>query len=403
MASLVSKGKNKWELRINAGYDKNGKQIRFTKTVYCETKKQAKHLLAEFEIEKGGKTLIDHNIKFKDFVEYWLIRHCKNLSVTTVARHKQLLNSRLLPAFGEMRLNRINARDITRFMRWVASDGIRLDNKTSRTTLSYSTITKHMKLLKLIFSRAYNWGYISHNPFEDIPKDELTVKNDTKHHPIWSQEELATFIKILEGEPGTYYNMKYKCMFYISLTCGTRKGELLGLTWDCVDMDEMSLTINKAVKYVNEKVLGIGAPKTSASNRILYFDEYVKQLLIDYKKLQDKWLETHKAKNTGNYVFFARNLTSDRETMVIDGNSFYLWLKRKIKKHNLSHIGVHSLRAMAATYALIAGTPLNMVQAMLGHTSINTTSIYIHDIADSRKEYAPLIAAQFAAMRKPTT
>ena len=89
--------------------------------------------------------------------------------------------------------------------------------------------------------------------------------------------------------------------------------------------------------------------------------------------------------------------------MVIDGNSFYLWLKRKIKKHNLSHIGVHSLRAMAATYALIAGTPLNMVQAMLGHTSINTTSIYIHDIADSRKEYAPLIAAQFEAMRKPNT
>lgn len=53
MASLVSKGKNKWELRINAGYDQNGKQIRFTKTVYCETKKQAKHLLAEFEIENG--------------------------------------------------------------------------------------------------------------------------------------------------------------------------------------------------------------------------------------------------------------------------------------------------------------------------------------------------------------
>lgn len=95
MASLVSKGKNKWELRISAGYDKDGKQIRFTKTVYCETKKQAKHLLAEFEIEKGGKRLIDHNIKFKDFVEYWLIRHCKKLSVTTVARHKQLLNSRL--------------------------------------------------------------------------------------------------------------------------------------------------------------------------------------------------------------------------------------------------------------------------------------------------------------------
>ncbi len=400
MASLISKGNKKWELRISAGYDKNGKQIRFTKTVYCETKKQAKHLLAEFEIEKGGKPVIDHDMKFKDFADYWLARHCKNLSVTTVARHKQILESRLVPAFGEMRLGRITASDIIRFMNWVSSDGIRLDNKTTKSGLSYSTVTKHLKLLKLIFSRAYNWGYISRNPCEDIPKDVLTITKDTKHYPIWSQEELGAFINILEKEPVTYQNLRYKLMFYISLTCGTRKGELMALTWDCIDMDNLSITINKAVKYVNEKAKGIGTPKTSASNRTLYFDGYIKDLLLKYKELQELWLKQHNAKNSGNLVFFARILTNDRETMLIDGNCFYLWLKRKIMKHGLRRIGVHSLRAMAATYALMAGTPLNMVQAMLGHTSINTTAIYIHDIADSRKEYTPLIAAQFEAMRK---
>ena len=403
MATLTNKGNNRWELRVSAGYDKNGKQIRFTKVVYCESKKQAKHLLAEFEIEKGGKTLIDHNIKFKDFVEYWLVRHCKDLSVTTLARYKQLLESRILPAFGEMRLSKITSQDIVRFMKIVASTGVRLDNKTSRETLSYSTISKHLKLLKLIFNRAYIWGYLSRNPCEDIPKDLISIKNDSKHYPIWSQDELAKFIKLLEEEPETYLTTKYKVMFYISLTCGTRKGELLGLTWDCVDLENKSFSINKAVKYVNEKAKSLGTPKTKASNRILFFDDYIKELLVKYKDFQDKWIKKHNAKNSTNLVFFAGRLNDNNETMLIDGNCFYLWLKRKIRKHGFSHIGVHSLRAMAATYALIAGTPLNMVQAMLGHTSINTTSIYIHDIADSRKEYAPLIAAQFEAMRKSET
>jgi hypothetical protein len=208
MATLVNKGNNRWELRVSTGYDKNGKQVRFTKTVYCETKREVKHLLAEFEIEKGGKTPIDHNIKFKEFVDYWLLRHCRNLSVTTVARHKQLLSSRLLPAFGAMRLSKITTQDIVRFMRLVSSEGIRLDNKTSRPGLSYSTVSKHLKLLKLIFSRAYNWRYISKNPCEDLPNDLVSIKNDSKHHPIWTQEELSKFIKLLEEEPDTYFAIK---------------------------------------------------------------------------------------------------------------------------------------------------------------------------------------------------
>ncbi len=98
-------------------------------------------------------------------------------------------------------------------------------------------------------------------------------------------------------------------------------------------------------------------------------------------------------------VFVSRNCTENREAVPVNGDSFYLWLKRMCKKHQMPRIAVHSLRAMAATYALISGMPLNMVQAMMGHTDISTTSIYLRDVQDERKSAVALLSNQFEALR----
>ena len=84
----------------------------------------------------------------------------------------------------------------------------------------------------------------------------------------------------------------------------------------------------------------------------------------------------------------------------MNGDSFYLWLKRMCKKHNMPRIAVHSLRAMAATNALISGMPLNLVQTMMGHANIATTSIYLRDVQDERKIASNLLAQHFENLRK---
>lgn len=55
---------------------------------------------------------------------------------------------------------------------------------------------------------------------------------------------------------------------------------------------------------------------------------------------------------------------------------------------------------MAATYALTSGMPLNMVQTMLGHTNISTTSIYLHDVYDQRKIESEKYTKALEEMRK---
>lgn len=204
---------------------------------------------------------------------------------------------------------------------------------------------------------------------------------------------------ILEELPVTLPNVKNKLMFYIALTTGARKGEFLGLTWDCVDLESCSLNINKAMKFVSGEKPALGTPKTKASIRTLYFDDYVKKLIQTYKELLDLWLQEEKISNPQNLVFVSRNCTENRDAVPVNGDSFYLWLKRMCKKHQMPRIAVHSLRAMAATYALISGMPLNMVQAMMGHTDISTTSIYLRDVQDERKSAVALLSNQFEALR----
>ena len=200
--------------------------------------------------------------------------------------------------------------------------------------------------------------------------------------------------------PANLANLKNKLMFYIAVTTGARKGEFLGLTWDRVDLENRSLYINKSLKFVNGMKPVLGKPKTEKSERTLYFDEYVRELFIEYKAAVDKWLKENKLTNPQNFVFVSRNWNEKREVLPVNGDSFYLWLKRMCKKHNMPRIAVHSLRAMAATNALISGMPLNLVQTMMGHANIATTSIYLRDVQDERKIASNLLAQHFEDLRK---
>lgn len=396
--SMVSKGNNKWELRVSNGYDEQHKQRRFTKTIYATTKKKASIELAAFVLEVTGKLNVDKPVTFKEFVDYWKQKHSCRVGTITMVNYEQMLNDRLLPAFGFKKMDKITDADILRFMQSLSSANMRLDSKNEK-KLSSVTIMKHFKLLNIIFNKACAWKYLAKNPCDAVSRD-LLIKAESTHYPIWDSETLRKAMKIIDDMPHNLSNQKNRLMFYIALTTGARKGEFLGLTWDRVDLERRELKITKSMKYVNGRKPFLGTPKTDASVRTLYFDDFLKQLFLDYKAQLDEWLTKNKITNPQNLVFVSRNADEQNEAVPINGDSFYLWLKRLCKKHNLPRIAVHSLRAMAATNALISGMSLNMVQAMLGHTNISTTSIYLRDVQDERKKVTNLLSKHFADLRK---
>ena len=87
--SLIKRKNNKWELRVSAGYDENGKQRRFVKTVFAKTKKEAETILAEYYLEVTGKLVTNKESTFEEFVRYWEQRYSKKLSIITMVNYKQ--------------------------------------------------------------------------------------------------------------------------------------------------------------------------------------------------------------------------------------------------------------------------------------------------------------------------
>lgn len=114
--SVIKKENNRWELRVSLGYDNNGKQRRKTKNIYAKSKKEAEKQLAAFYLEVTGTLVMDKEITFGEFVEYWRQRHGNQLSLITQERYKQMLVDRILPAFGREKLDKVTSDDILRFM-----------------------------------------------------------------------------------------------------------------------------------------------------------------------------------------------------------------------------------------------------------------------------------------------
>lgn len=399
--TVVNRGNNRWELRISMGYDANGKQIRKTKRVEATSARAAKKELDEFYLEimsrpNGGKS---EEMLFKELAKIWETRHNAKKSVNTRYSQNLILARHILPTFQNRRLCDITGDSILDYLedlRKYHSEGKATRSQDGR--LSATTIHKCFKLLNHILRKAVDWKYLTRNPCEDIPHDEWP-KPDYHHYPVWEEEDLGRFIQVLESLPETATTIKHKTMFYLALISGVRKGEMSALTWEDVDWKKCAIRINKAFKYVTGKIVEISKPKTESSVRTVFVDEYVLELLKKHKKNQDRYLANKGYENPHGYIFLAVRLRNE-ELVPVSPACLSNWLKHICAKYDLPRITVHSLRHMAATYALNHGASLTTVQSMLGHTNIRTTSIYLHPLESKKRESAQIMSNRLKALRE---
>ena len=397
--TVINRGNNKWELRVSMGYDEKGKQIRKTKRVTATSMRAARKLLDEFYLEvastpQGSK----EQMLFQDFAALWDKRHNSKKAISTRFLQRDMLNARIMDEFRGMKLCAITGEHIRRFIDKLRFDVVVPNARIESGKLSATMVHKHFKLLNHLFNKAVEWEFLSKNPCTDIPHDEWP-KPDYHHYPVWEEEDLGRFLKIMEELPNYTYNLKHKTMFYLALLTGARKSELIALTWGDIDWKNHLVHITKAQKYVNSRHVEISAPKTKESVRSVYVDGYVLDLLRQHQENQAKYLRDKGYENPHGYIFLAVHLRND-ELVPEAPNSFAGWLRGITQKHGLPHITVHSLRHMAATYALNHGAALTTVQSMLGHTNIRTTSIYLHPLDKQKREAAQIMSKRLQELRK---
>lgn len=389
----------KWELCISLGYDGMGKQIRKYKTIAARSERAAERELARFFAEASSKPVIgNYKLNLRDFIEIWNKRYAATLERTTAWRDNEMLRQRILPALGNIKLQKLDDDDILRFIGQLRQPGMRLDGKDG--VLSDRSVQMYYKLIHSILNKAVEWKYIGRNPCDSILGDNIP-KAKSRRLPILQDKDLAQFLHTLEALPDTAHNLKYKLMVSLCLITGARRGEFMALTWDSVDMGKKRLQITKACEVIPNRPVGLKKPKTESSVRSLELDDYTVALLQRHQALQQEYLTEKDYKNPQGFIFLSRlHKGQTPEVSQAHPSCFYQWLQRFCARHGLPRITVHSFRHMAASYALAHNVPLTTVQTMLGHTNIKTTSIYLHDLESKRKEAAIIMSSAFAKLRE---
>lgn len=437
MASIEKRSENSVRITVSAGCDSAGKKLVHRKTVKRpanvtdrQWEKELQKLALEFEraVEKG--TYLDGSkLTFAEFTERWLTSYTVELAPKTTYRYREMLDSRVLPAIGHIKLDKLQPIHLLDFYKNLREEGIRLDTKYAATPkfhelyikekltqrklmelaqisestasrivngrsimhksaqkiskalelefkilfkpssipgrLSDNTISHHHKLISSILQTAVEWQVIMDNPASRV-KTPTFKKKPIKYY---EEEQIKALLKAIDSE-----EPKYQAMVMLLTFTGVRLGELMGINWSDVDFENNVLEISKASQYLPGKGTFEKGTKTETSTRKVTVPSLVISFLKEYRK---KWIEQRLS--CGDLW-----QNSDRLFVTWDGRPMYTytltgWFPKFLEKHNLPKITPHGLRHSMASLLGSQGIEVAAVSKRLGHAKVSTTlDIYMH-------------------------
>lgn len=400
MASIRRRGENSWLLTVMAGKDENGKYIRRFKTVTIEdpallkTKKRLQDYLdaeyAKFREEvESGEYIKPEKMLFKAFVNEWLEKYAKNhLELRTIMAYESNLKIRILPTFGEMKLEDIKPIHIVNFLSKLENE--RGDRKSGG--LSSSTIQMNYRILQNIFKRALEWKIIKNNPMSAVKNPKVTYKEFIPY----DETEVQKLLQALQSEP--YH---WRMMITLALTTGMRRGELIALEWKHIDWKASTIDVSQTLVFAlkSENKIVVKEPKTKKSKRKVAIPPSVLDELREYY--------THRAKErdkVGDGWKGCIDIFGVDHNFVFshaDGSPFhhegpYLWFRKFIQRNGLRYIRFHDLRHTSATLLINQGVHAKIISERLGHGNINTTmNIYGHALRSADQAAADKFESLF--------
>lgn len=359
----LKSGKKRYMFQIYLGTNSNGKPI-ITRRRGFKSYAEAEAVFNKMSQIKPDNFVKQKQIKVAELRDLWFENYKTQVKESTANKNKQVFDNHVIPEFGNQYIDKITVAEL---QRWA-------DNKAKQIVKYRDAINE----FNALFEYGIRLNYVSANPLKRIiiPKKTSRKRRDTEHN-VYTRDELNQFLKVAKE-----YGLVQYTYFKLLSSTGLRKSEALALTWQDIDLNNNTLSVNKTLAYGLGGKTIIQSPKSPKSKRILPISDSLKEVLIDYKQKQkilssklfhtikgtylrmskpDQWLNSIYAKDHQDKVKYAEkyNLTP---------------------LPDLKRITVHGFRHTFATL-LIAETNVKpkTVQMLLGHENIQMTlDIYTH-------------------------
>ena len=308
-----------------------------------------------------------------EFVADWLPTVRIALRPSTWESYRCNLTHHVLPRLGDVALNRLAPLHLNRLYAELLASG-RVDGSGG---LSHKTVHYVHTIVHRCLGDALRWGLIDNNPGE-LCAPPRQVRPEVS---AWDAHEAKRFLC------GVRQDRLY-ALYVVALTTGMRRGELLGLSWDSVDLDQRRLFVRQTLIAINY-TLELSSPKTKRSRRPITLDDATTFALVEHRARQDQErAQSASAYRDRGLVFAKQNGEPMHPHSVSQG------FDRRVKRLGLPRIRFHDLRHTSASLALAAGVHPKAVSERLGHASVTITlDTYSHVVPTLQHEAAAKIAA----------
>jgi integrase len=321
-------------------------------------------------------------VTFGDYLAEWLEIQRSRVQPSTWESYRLNVNDYLCPALGDVALDELTAAQLSSFYARLQRDG-----GARRRPLALATVQRAHAVAHKALKDAVRLDLLDRNVAVNATLPRLDLRGDgVAEINAWSAEELRRFLDHTRGSP-------LHPLWLVAASTGLRRGELLGLRWDDVDLDAGVLAVRRALSVVRERPR-LKQPKTSRC-RTLRLDTVTVTTLREQRDRQrrDQAANEQTWCNEWNLVF------TDATGRYLVPDSVSHGFRVAVRKAPVRRVRLHDLRHTHATLLLQAGVPVKVVSERLGHAQISLTlDIYAHVLpamdADAADRFA---AAVFGA------
>ena len=350
MKAEKDKKTGKWLIQYRYT-DWQGKRRKSTKRGFA-TKREAEEWLRNFLITQKA----DFDMKFEDFWKMYYADMETRLREHTMRTKKYIVELKILPYFGNKRVNDITAADIRQWQ-----------NELIKMGYSPTYLKTINNQLSAIFNYAVRYYDLKSNP---CAKAGSMGKSKAEEMDFWTGEEFRKFIDSVMNKRLSY--MAFMTLYWT----GMRLGELLALNPKDVDLKKRTISITKSYQRLGKKDV-ITPPKTPKSKRVITIPEF---LATDIKDYMDSLYD----------------LQEDDRLFPI--TKYYLEheMQRGIKESGVKRIRVHDLRHSHASMLIELGfSPLEIANR-LGHEKVETTlNTYAHLYPNKQTKLAERLGSEY--------
>ena len=350
MKAEKDKKTGKWLIQYRYT-DWQGKRRKSTKRGFA-TKREAEEWLRNFLITQKA----DFDMKFEDFWKMYCADMETRLREHTMRTKKYIVELKILPYFGNKRVNDITAADIRQWQ-----------NELIKMGYSPTYLKTINNQLSAIFNYAVRYYDLKSNPCE---KAGSMGKSKAEEMDFWTGEEFRKFIDSVMNKRLSY--MAFMTLYWT----GMRLGELLALNPKDVDLKKRTISITKSYQRLGKKDV-ITPPKTPKSKRVITIPEF---LAADIKDYMDSLYDLQE---------------NDRLFPI---TKYYLEheMQRGIKESGVKRIRVHDLRHSHASMLIELGfSPLEIANR-LGHEKVETTlNTYAHLYPNKQTKLAERLDSEY--------